>query len=142
MASAVDSSGLTAASCDNGTAIVRPCHRISTSISVVQASSGVIRWTSTLSPLPERRSDFRSDARGLKRELDFVIEVAMPPHDQFFRSISVRDGVVVDSTFPDRVLLWLLHDFASRIRRTEVRPISNRRAISALLMPARCNFRT
>jgi hypothetical protein len=30
----------------------------------------------------------------------------------------------------------------ARMRRTEVRPICNRRAISALLTPARCNFRT
>ena len=30
----------------------------------------------------------------------------------------------------------------ARIRRTDVRPICRRRAISALLMPARCSFRT
>ena len=37
----------------------------------------------------------------------------------------------------DGVLLGFLHDFAPRIRRTEVRPICNRRAISALLTLAR-----
>jgi DNA-binding CsgD family transcriptional regulator len=36
----------------------------------------------------------------------------------------------------------LLHGAALRIRRTEVRPICNRRAISALLTPARCSFNT
>jgi hypothetical protein len=45
-------------------------------------------------PLPERRNDFRSDARGL-RELDSVIEVDNATHDQFFGSISVRDGATI-----------------------------------------------
>src|SRR5260370_24680481 len=80
--------------------------------------------------LPERRNDFRTDARGLKRELDFVIEVAMPPYDQFFRSISVRHAVVVASSFPDWVFLWCPHDLVSRMRRTDVLPISNRHADS------------
>jgi hypothetical protein len=33
------------------------------------------------------------------------------------------------------------YDFVPRIRRTDVRPIRNRRAISDLLTPARCSFR-
>ncbi len=37
--------------------------------------------------------------------------------------------------------LFLLETGQARIRRTEVRPICKRRAISALLTPARCSFR-
>jgi hypothetical protein len=51
IASAVDSSGSMATSWE-GTAILRPCQRISMSMSAEQASSGAIRRTSTVSPLP------------------------------------------------------------------------------------------
>ena len=37
--------------------------------------------------------------------------------------------------------LFLLEIGQAKIRRTDVRPIFNRRAISDLLMPARCSFR-
>ncbi len=40
----------------------------------------------------------------------------------------------------DRVWLRPLHNLAATIRRTGVRPICTRRAISDLLMPARCSF--
>ena len=52
-----------------------------------------------------------------------------------------RDGFVVNMILPDRVSLGSLHDFAPRIRRTEVRPICTRRAISDWLTPARYSFR-
>src|SRR4029434_74498 len=90
---------------------------------------------------PERRNHLDSNALGLKRESDFVVEVAMPTHHLLFRPIGVGDGFVVDPVLPDRVSLGSLHDFAPRIRRTEVRPICTRRAISDLLTPARCSFR-
>jgi hypothetical protein len=72
-------------------------------------------------PFPERRNYRGRDALGLKRESDFVIEVAMPSHGLLFRPIGVRDGFVVDAVLPVRVFLAFLHDFAPRIRRTEVR---------------------
>src|ERR1700691_5885928 len=93
-------------------------------------------------PLAERRDDFGSDALGLERESDFVIEIVIPAHRLLFRPVSVHDGLVVDAVFPDRVFLRFFHGFAARIRRTEVRPISSRRAISALLTPALYSFRT
>ena len=65
----------------------------------------------------------------------------MPSHDLLFRPIGVGDGFVVDAVLSDRVSFGSLHDFAPRIRRTEVRPICRRRAISDLLTPARCSFR-
>src|SRR5204863_434273 len=76
--------------------------------------------------LPERRNYRDRDALGLKRKLYFVIEVAMPSHDLLFRPIGVRDGFVVDSVLSDGIFLGFLHDFAPRIRRTDVRPIRNR----------------
>src|SRR5271170_6957461 len=142
MASAVDSSGSMAASWERGTAILRPCQRISTSMSAGQTSSGAIpRYFDSVS-FAERRDDFGSDALGLEGESDFVIEIVIPAHRLLFRPVGVHDGLVVDAVFPDRVLLRFLHGLASRIRRTEVRPICNRRAISALLTPARYSFRT
>ena len=65
----------------------------------------------------------------------------MPSPDLLFRPIGVGDGFVVDAVFPLRISLGSFHDFAPRIRRTEVRPICTRRAISDLLIPARCSFR-
>ena len=90
----------------------------------------------------ERRDDFGSDALGLKGESDFVIEIVIPAHRLLFRRVGVHDGLVVDAVFPDRVFLRFFHGFAARIRRTEVRPICNRRAISDLLTPARYSLRT
>ena len=80
-------------------------------------------------------------ALGLKRESDLVVEVAMPAHDLLFWPIGVGDGFVVNAVLPDGISLGSLHDFSLRIRRTEVRPICTRRAISDLLTPARCSFR-
>jgi len=75
-------------------------------------------------PFPERRDDFGSDALGLKRESDFVIKVAIPPHDLLFRPIGVCDDVVVDSVLPGfawyalRLLCcWCLGYVARRISR-------------------------
>src|ERR1700677_2607104 len=48
-----------------------------------------------------------------------------------------------NTTFPkNRCDLFLLEIGQARIRRAEVRPICNRRAISALLTPVRYSFRT
>ena len=76
-----------------------------------------------------------------KETSDFVFEIVIPAHGLLFRPIGVHDGLVVDAVFPDRVFLRFFHDFAARMRRTEVRPIPRRRAISALLTPARYSFR-
>src|ERR1039458_3542197 len=116
--------------------MLRFCHRINTSMSRSQASSGAMPRTATASPLPERRYEFGSDALGLKREPDFVFQVVVPSHGLLFRPICVRDGFVVNSVLSDRVFVGLFHGFAFRIRRTEVRPIRSRRAISALRTPA------
>jgi hypothetical protein len=43
----------------------------------------------------------------------------------------------VDSIFPDRVFSRSVHGYGPRTRRTEVRPMLSRRAISDLLTPAR-----
>ena len=58
-------------------------------------------------PLLERRNDLGRDALGLKGESDFVVEVAMPPHDLLFRSVGVHRGFVVDTVLPGRVLFWV-----------------------------------
>jgi hypothetical protein len=62
----------------------------------------------------------------------------MPANDLLFWPVGIRDGFVMNSVLADRIFGWFLHGcFADSIRRTEVRPISRRRAISALLIPAR-----
>ena len=82
----------------------------------------------------ERRDDFGSDALGLEGESDFVIEIVIPAHRLLFRPVGVHDGLVMDAIFPDRVFLQFFHGFAFRMRRSDVRPICNRREISDLLM--------
>ncbi len=49
-------------------------------------------------------------------------------------------GLVMDAVFPDRVFGRLSHRFAPRIRRTDVRPMFDRQAISALLTPVHRKF--
>jgi hypothetical protein len=53
----------------------------------------------------------------------------------------IDDGLIVDAVFPHRISWGVFHGFAPKIRRTEVCPICRCRAISDLLMPARCKFR-
>ena len=47
----------------------------------------------------------------MKRESDFIIQVAMPSHDLFFRSVGVGDGFIVNSVLAYRgpwlVSSWL-----------------------------------
>src|SRR5437667_6597682 len=58
-------------------------------------------------------------------------------------AVYVRGGRPILREFSVRLREGLgRQDFFARMRRTEVRPIVNRRAISELLMPARCSFRT
>ena len=114
-----------------------PCQRMSPSISVEQASSGARRQTSTVSPFSIGDARFATMHFALEREADFVFQVVIPTHRFLFRSVSVHDGFVVDTIFSDLVFGRFSHRIASRIRRTEVRPMSNRRAISALLTPVR-----
>src|SRR5438128_4247759 len=73
-----------------------------------------MRRTSTVSTLRERRNDFGSEALGLKRESDFVIEVAIPSHDLLFQSISVHDGFVVDAAVNEDCVLQT-HLFEDRV---------------------------
>jgi hypothetical protein len=51
---------------------------------------------------PERRNYFDSDALGLKRESDVVVEVAMPSHDLLFRPIGIGDDFVMDAVLSIR----------------------------------------
>ena len=74
-------------------------------------------------PFPERRNYLDSDALGLKRESDVVVEVAMSSHDLLFRPIGIGDDFVIDAVLSIRISVRSLHDFTPRIRRTEVRPI-------------------
>lgn len=118
IASAVDSSGLRAASWERGTAILRPCQRISMSMSAEQAPYAALRQClpcGAARPLWE-------DALGLEGESDFVVEIVIPAHRLLFWPVSVHDGLVVDAVFPDRILLRFFHGFAARMRHTEVRP--------------------
>jgi hypothetical protein len=55
--------------------------------------------------LAERRDDFGSDALGMERESDFVIEIVIPAHRLLFRPVGVHDGLAVDAVFPERVFL-------------------------------------
>ena len=123
-ASAIESSGSIAASCEKGTAMVRSFQRIKTSLSAEQAASGAMRWTSTVSPFLRGENYLGRDAVGLKKELDFGIEVAMPPP-----SARWRPRLVMDTILPDRISLAFLHDCAPKIRRTDVLPIRILRAI-------------
>src|ERR1039457_1743771 len=90
---------------------------------------------------------------------ELVEMVILPAHDDLQDGVQLGQGSVfphLDAP-PDRRVnvpqcyvqliqrSSLRHDYIlliARMRRTEVRPIPNRRAISALLMPARCSFRT
>lgn len=85
---------------------------------------------------PERRDDLRSQALRLEREADLAFQVVLPAQGLLFRS-GIVDRFVVDAVFPNRVFSGFLHPFGTRTRRTEVRPICSRRAISDLLAPAR-----
>src|SRR6185369_11644816 len=89
---------------------------------------------------PERRDDLRSQALRLERETDLAFQIVIPAHYLLIRT-GIDDSLVVNAVLPLRVSLGPFHDFAPRIRRTEVRPICTRRAISDLLTPARCSFR-
>ena len=89
---------------------------------------------------PERRDDLRSQALRLERETDLAFQIVIPAHCLLIRT-GIDDSLVVNAVLPHRVSLGSFHDFAPRIRRTEVRPIWTRRAISDLLTPARCSFR-
>src|SRR5215471_20267019 len=91
-------------------------------------------------PLPEWRNGFRCQTSGLEGETDLAFQIVVPAQCLLFRA-GIDDGFVVDAVFPDRVSLGPLHSFAPKIRRTDVRPIRTRRAISDLLTPARCSFR-
>src|SRR5664279_2265125 len=88
---------------------------------------------------PERRDGVRGDTPRPERETDLAFQVVIPAHCLFIRT-GIDDRFVVDAVFPLRVPLGSFHDVAPRIRRTEVRPIRTRRAISDLLTPARCSF--
>jgi hypothetical protein len=118
----------------------RPCagressHRTSTSMSCTQTSSGAM-MTSTASPFLRGETTFavRHFAWNGNRLLFF--QAVIPAQDLPFRS-GIDDSFVVDSVFPNRVLLGFLHRLGPRTRRTEVRPICSRRAISDLLTPS------
>src|SRR5438477_10034865 len=88
---------------------------------------------------PERRDDLRSQALRLEWKTDFAFQVVIPAQGLLFRS-GIDDSFVVDSVFPDRVFSGFLHRFGPRMRRTEVRPICSRRAISDLLTPGAIEF--
>src|SRR5581483_12012275 len=88
---------------------------------------------------PEGRDDLCNPARCLERETDFAFQVVIPTRGLLIWT-GIDDGFVVDTVFPDRVFSGFLHRFGSRTRRTEVRPICSRRAISDLLTPARWSF--
>ena len=75
-----------------------------------------------------------------ERETDLAFQMVVPAHCLLFRT-GINDRFALDAVSPDRISLGPIHNFASRIRRTEVRPICTRRAISDLLTPARCSFR-
>ena len=84
MASAVESSGPTTASCDKGTAIVRPCQRISTSMSAAQASSGAHRYQRlTVSALKSGEPFFSgADAAAVMSKPDRRTERLLLPADR------------------------------------------------------------
>jgi hypothetical protein len=90
---------------------------------------------------PERRDGLRCDAPRRERKTDFAFQIVIPAHGLLFRT-GIDDRFVMDAVFPHKISLGSFHDFAPRIRRTEVRPICTRRAISDLLTPARYSFRT
>src|SRR6516162_9562241 len=79
--------------------------------------------------LAERRDSLRGDAPCLEWEADLALQIVVPAHGLLFRT-SIDDCLVVDPVFSNRVSLGSFHDCAPRIRRTEVRPIRTRRAIS------------
>src|SRR5262249_49992007 len=89
---------------------------------------------------PERRDGVCGDTPRPERETDFAFQIVIPAHCLFIRT-GIDDSFVVDAVFPHRISLGPSHDFAPRMRRTDVRPICRCRAISDLLMPARYSFR-
>src|SRR5437763_1386526 len=89
------------------------------------------------SVLPEWRSCFRSDVVSLKGERQFSFQIVVPAHRFLFRSVGIHNRFFVYAIFTNRIFGGLLHRLASSIRRTDVRPMCSRRAISALLTPAR-----
>src|SRR3954454_8516313 len=137
MASAVDSSGLTAASWERGDGHLSTLpfdlneHVVLADFFLRQAE----HFDSLT--LPEWRSCFRSDAVSLKGERQFSFQIVVPAHRFLFRSVGIHNRFFVYAIFTNRIFGGLLHRLASSIRRTDVRPMCSRRAISALLTPAR-----
>src|SRR5581483_1118656 len=130
MVSAVDASTSIPISWDRGTALLRPCQWICTSMSAVQASSGAKRWFT----LEEGRNRLGSATFGLEREADFVLQVVIPAQGLLLRPIRVHNGFVLDTVLSNWISFGLLHHFAATMRRTDARSICNRRAISAWVM--------
>jgi hypothetical protein len=83
-------------------------------------------------PFLEWRDNGRCEALRLERETDFVFQIVITSSGLFIRP-GIDDRFAVDAVFPDRVFSGSVHRFGPRTRRTEVRPISSRRAISDLL---------
>src|SRR3954467_1719555 len=74
---------------------------------------------------PERRGDVRGYTPRPERETDFAFQIVIPAHCVLFWT-SIDDRFVVDAVFPQRISLGSSHDFAPRMRRTEVPPICRR----------------
>ena len=75
--------------------MVRPCQRISTSMSAEQASSGAIRSSSTVSPFVSGETTLGAMHLACSGNQNFVIEVVIPSHDLLFRPISVHNQALL-----------------------------------------------
>ena len=109
MASTVDSSASVATSWESGTATLRPCQRINTSMSWAQESSGARLRTSTVSPLWSGETTLDDDAPSRERKLDFVLQVVVPAECLFLGPVGIDDDFIVDSFFADTILAQFGH---------------------------------
>jgi len=70
----------------------------------------------------ERRNNFGSDALGLKRQSDFVIEVVIPPHDLLFWPVSVHRWLRCRFGPPGRGLSWVSSSCHDPLQRLAIVP--------------------
>lgn len=109
--------------CESGTATVRPCHQISTSMSPQarvfgRRSPDFDRFAST-----QRRGYSGGDTLCLEREADLIFQILVPAHGLFLGSIGIDDDFLVDMLLPDGIAFGFCRGFRVHVRvQTSLRP--------------------
>ena len=89
--------------------MVRPCHRICTSMSSEHVSSGAMPRTSTDSPF--RSGEFALEAMHFawNGKLDLIFQIVVPAHGLLLGPIGIHDDFLVDALLSDGIALRFCH---------------------------------